>query len=256
LIERRIYPRRSLRSDVEVMSPDDGSTASWPTLDISQRGVAIYCEDTFTIGGEVYLQWPDLDEPVLLETVVAWSRGDVHGLAFVEPLTGSELATIVALDGVCETAALLPGFARYANGKTSDPVEDVYKLIARRELSAMSTVLCIARAAAPSAVGSPRLALFEAIVDATDALLTELGEHGVANFDPGDIDVAGLVEECASAWAEVTRLRAEGTSHGELVDRYVGDWMVPIGSRKWLDRMRLAIVHRDPAWILRIAGKP
>lgn len=144
---------------------------------------------------------------------------------------------------------------------TVDPVNAVYTLLARRDLTASMEAHKLARAAIPGAQGPALLALQEAITDALSSLLVELGEHGLSSaalsgMEPTDFDVQALAEECAAAWQEVKRLRDSGLSSSELVRPYVGNWMDPIGSPDWLQRMRLGVPRRkDPKWVARVARR-
>ncbi|MCC7108870.1 MAG: hypothetical protein IT382_06255 [Deltaproteobacteria bacterium] len=142
-----------------------------------------------------------------------------------------------------------------------DPLHAVYSLLAKRDLAASMQSCKLARAAIPRAEGATLLALQEAVTDALNSLLMELGEHGLVNvaqsgLNPADIDVQALADECAAAWQEVKRLRDSGLSSSELIRPYVGNWMDPIGSPDWLNRMRLGIPRRkDPKWVARVSRR-
>jgi hypothetical protein len=142
-----------------------------------------------------------------------------------------------------------------------EAVMQVYTLVARREIGASMQAYKIAKSAIPFAQGSALLALYEAITDSLDSFLTELGEHGIQNRwmwggELSEIDVEEMVGECAVAWQEVKRLRAAGVTSNALTKQYVGDWMDPMGSRDWLNKMRLSVPHhQDPEWITRITKR-
>ncbi|RYZ43559.1 MAG: hypothetical protein EOO71_03105 [Myxococcaceae bacterium] len=140
-----------------------------------------------------------------------------------------------------------------------EAVQRVYALIAEREIASSMQACVLAQASLEGARGNELLALQEAIVDSLDAMLIELGEHGLQNqalweqtVTGGDLDVAGMGRDCATAWQEVTRLRAAGFESQALTSPYVGGWMDPIGSRDWQNKMRLAVAHRDAKWVDRI----
>jgi hypothetical protein len=140
----------------------------------------------------------------------------------------------------------------------NNSVDAVYALLARRDLISSWSAYCLAKTAIPDAEGATLLALHEAAADVLCAFLSELGEHGLQNqalwgVEPHEFDVQVLVDECASAWREVRRLRDAGVTSRALIDRYVGGWMCPIGSRDWLNRMRLGVSHRtDPGWVAHV----
>jgi hypothetical protein len=140
-------------------------------------------------------------------------------------------------------------------------VEAVYTLLAQREFGAAMKAVELAKSAVPEAEGSALLALHEAIVHALDEFLTELGEHGVQNqslwgIELADVDVPKMVAECAAAWGEVTRLRADGVTSDTLTRPFVGVWMVPVGGREWMNEMRLGVQHRqDPTWSVRVSDR-
>lgn len=85
-----------------------------------------------------------------------------------------------------------------------------------------------------------------------------LGEHGMQNqalwgMEASKIDLKQMVDECTFALQEIQRLRDAGHSSKSLIDVYMRDWMIPIGSREWLDSMKLSVKHRDqPQWITRV----
>ncbi|NNC01499.1 hypothetical protein HJC10_01330 [Corallococcus exiguus] len=142
-----------------------------------------------------------------------------------------------------------------------ESVERVYALIAEREIAASMRACALARASLEGAQGNALLALQEAIVYSLNAMLAELGEHGLQNQalwegavpgNGGDVDVAGMTRDCAAAWQEVLRLRAAGCESQALVSPYVGGWMDPIGSPDWLDRMRRGVARRDAKWVDRL----
>ena len=136
-------------------------------------------------------------------------------------------------------------------------VDEVYSLIARRELRDSFRAYLVAKQALPSVEGAELLALHEGIVDSLDALLTELGEHGlVPDVVPRPIDVQAWVTECTASWKEVERLGATGLSGETFIASYVSSWMVPIGSRDWFKQMRLGVKHhQDPKWIERMKAR-
>jgi len=136
-------------------------------------------------------------------------------------------------------------------------VDEVYSLIARRDLRHSFRAYLAAKRGLPSVEGAELLALHQGVVDSLDALLTELGEHGLEpHLVPGPIDVQAWVTECAASWKEVERLDASGLSSEPLVASYVGSWMVPIGSRDWFKQMRLGVRHhQDPTWIERMKAR-
>lgn len=140
-----------------------------------------------------------------------------------------------------------------------EALHQVFALLAKRELAASTAAWRIAREAAAQAEGAPRLALHEAVAESLSALLTEIAEHGLRNqalwgIAPAQIDVQRMSDECAAAWSEVKRLRAAGVSSQALVGPYVGNWMDPIGSRAWLERMRLGVPYQQrPGWIRRVS---
>jgi hypothetical protein len=136
-------------------------------------------------------------------------------------------------------------------------IDDVFSLVAKRDLFVMLRIHEIAKPALATADGNELLALHEAIVHSLDALLTELAEHGLQNqaligIDRQQIDLPRWAEECETSWEHVKQLRSLGFVSGPLIDRYVGDWMFPIGSTDWLNQMRRSAVHRDAAWVARI----
>jgi len=135
------------------------------------------------------------------------------------------------------------------------PTEVVYSLVAMRDLRASLRAYLAARESLPTAEGVELLALHEATVDSLDALLTELGEHGLEpDLIPLDLDA--WVAACAASWREVERLRASGLSSAALIDPWVGQWMDPIGSRDWLKRMRLSVSHhQEPQWLASMAAR-
>lgn len=134
-------------------------------------------------------------------------------------------------------------------------IDEVYTLVAMRELSALFKIYETAKGALPKAQGAELLALHEAIVDSLDGLLTELGEHGFDNVALMDVELAALdlerlKDECASSWQEVKKLRDAGLDSGPLIRSYVAGWMDPIGSLGWQSNMRMGVKHRsDPAWV-------
>jgi hypothetical protein len=135
------------------------------------------------------------------------------------------------------------------------PVEEVYALIARRDLRDGFRAFVAAKQALPAVEGAELLALHEAIVDSLDALLTELGEHGL-EADLLPLDLSAWVTRCAASWREVERLRASGLSSEALIAPWVGGWMDPIGSRDWVKRMRLSVKHhQDPEWLARMVAR-
>lgn len=140
-----------------------------------------------------------------------------------------------------------------------ETLKSVYGLIAKRDLASSVAAWQIAKPVAAAAQGAVQLALYEAIADSLSALLTEIAEHGAHNralwgIAPGDIDVVSLNQECEQAWAAITSLRSRGLSSGPLIKPYVGSWMDPIGSREWLNQMRLGVRHRqEPGWLDRVA---
>ena len=118
----------------------------------------------------------------------------------------------------------------------------------------------VAQEAVAGAEGAHRLALQEAVVDGFDGFLTELGEHGAASLWAGEIalvrgDVARLAAACTAAWTDVQRLREGGVTPVVDVGRYTDAWLMPIGSRDWLQKMKLAVVHRDAEWIARVENR-
>ncbi|RKG92846.1 hypothetical protein [Corallococcus terminator] len=142
-----------------------------------------------------------------------------------------------------------------------ESVAQVHALIAEREIAASMRACALARASLEGARGNALLALQEAIADSLDAMLTELGEHGLQNQalweeavpgNVGNLDVAGMTRDCAAAWQEVKRLRAAGCESQALISPHVGGWMDPIGSRDWQNKLRLAVAHRDAKWIDRV----
>jgi hypothetical protein len=147
-----------------------------------------------------------------------------------------------------------------------DPVDTVYGLLAQRSLAASVAAWRIARAAISEAQDARLLALHEAITDALSALLIEIAEHALQNqaswgIAPDEVDVEALSNECHASWNEVKRLRGAGLTSEALTSAYVGGWMTPIGSRDWLDRMRLGVPHRHQRdWIERarriVRGEP
>jgi hypothetical protein len=140
-------------------------------------------------------------------------------------------------------------------------VDDVYRLVAKRNLAVKWQIYELASQGLVKAAGAELLALHEAIVDSLEMLLLDLGEHGLQNeallgIKVTQIDVRKWVELCAHSWEEVKRLRGTGLDSGSLIAPYVGDWMDPIGSANWLARMNLGVAHQsDAVWINRIAKR-
>jgi hypothetical protein len=140
-------------------------------------------------------------------------------------------------------------------------VDQVYSMLAKRTLAASLQAREMARAALPDAQGSELLALHEAIADSLDMLLGDLAEHGRQNerlfgIDLSKIDVQAWVDEYATSWEEVKRLRERGVNSKALVGAYMADRIIPIGSRDWLNRMRLSVAfHRDPAWVTQVSAE-
>jgi hypothetical protein len=138
-------------------------------------------------------------------------------------------------------------------------LKSVYGMIAKRDLASSVAAWQSAKPVAAEAEGAVQLALYEAIADSLSALLTEIAEHGAQNralwgIAASDVDVWALNEECEQAWAAISRLRSGGLSSGPLIKPYVGSWMDPIGSRDWLNQMRLGVRHRkEPGWLDRAA---
>lgn len=139
-----------------------------------------------------------------------------------------------------------------------DAIRAAYTMLARRDLCEALPACQAARAGLPHAQGAELLALNEAITHALSSVLIDLGEHGLASAvlcgaDPTIPDVQAMADECAAAWQQVRRLREAGVSSGELVGPYVSDWMDPIGSSDWLNRMRLGVPRRQQAkWTARV----
>lgn len=140
-------------------------------------------------------------------------------------------------------------------------VDDVFLLVAKRDLSVMRQVCDLAKPALTRTVGNELLALHEAIVDSLDALLTDLGEHGLQNqplsgIDPKQINIREWVDDCVASWKQVEHLRSAGATSSSLINPYVGNWMYPIGSEEWLRQMRRSVAHHsDPTWIDRVSRK-
>jgi hypothetical protein len=139
-------------------------------------------------------------------------------------------------------------------------VDEVYKLVAKRNLAVKFKIYELASQALVKAAGTELLALHEAIVDSLEVLLLELGEHGLQNqallgIDVAQIDVRKWAQLCAQSWDEVKRLRSIGLTSRPLIDPYVGGWMDPIGSVDWLERMKRGVArHLDATWINRVAA--
>lgn len=139
-------------------------------------------------------------------------------------------------------------------------VHEVYKLIAQRDLSLTMQICKLASEAVKTAEGVEALALYEAIVDSLDSYVTELAEHGTSTLAMRNVKITeeqlrDMVEECSRAWDEAERLRSTGIISKALIDKFVGDWMMPIGQRDWINRTRRSIrYHDEPEWVPRVAA--
>ncbi|MFB5757294.1 hypothetical protein [Leptospira interrogans] len=137
-------------------------------------------------------------------------------------------------------------------------VDSVYKLLAKRDLRDLVTAYRLAKEALNKAEDIALLALHEALVFSLEGLLTELGEHGLLNgalfgIDPDQINLRQWLEECIASFKEVKRLRNTGLTSSSLIDPYVGNWMFPIGSRDWLNQMKLVLENcQNTNWIERV----
>jgi hypothetical protein len=141
-------------------------------------------------------------------------------------------------------------------------VDRVYTLLAKPDLAVLLPAYEIAKEALPAAEGNELLALHEAIADSLSNLLRELGEHGpqqtqrLLGIEISEIDIRTWVEESTASWLEVKRLRDAGVTSGPLITAYMAGRTIPIGSRDWLNRMRLGVAHRqDPAWIKNVVAR-
>ena len=141
-------------------------------------------------------------------------------------------------------------------------VDEVLALIAQRDFPSAIAARRAARSALGQATAVELLTLYEAITHTLGDLLSELGEHGRQNeallgfgLDIGWLDVQAIVDEQVAAWREVERLRSDGLTSKAVVDRYLSDWMSPIGSPDWLNQTRRAIAHRDAEWVRRITTR-
>lgn len=143
----------------------------------------------------------------------------------------------------------------------TSPVDDVYRLLAKRDLAANLEAWVLARRAMDEASGSALLALHEARLHALRGFLLDVGEHGVQNealwgISAAMVDVQAMVDECVASWAQIKQLRAQGVESRELTRFYEIDAYFPIGSRDWLNQMTFAARNMaDPKWIARMAAK-
>ncbi|EMI65788.1 hypothetical protein Q2295_07815 [Leptospira interrogans] len=72
-------------------------------------------------------------------------------------------------------------------------------------------------------------------------------------IDPDQINLRQWLEECIASFKEVKRLRNTGLTSSSLIDPYVGNWMFPIGSRDWLNQMKLVLENcQNTNWIERV----
>lgn len=138
-------------------------------------------------------------------------------------------------------------------------VDAVYELLSQRSVAADLRAFAIASTDLAQAEGGALLALHQAILHVLDGLLSELGEHGLANLEgvelPG-LSVAAMVDHCARASKAIDQLRAAGVESESLISSWVGSWMVPIGSRDWLAQTRLGLSHHQaPDWVSRITER-
>lgn len=118
-------------------------------------------------------------------------------------------------------------------------------LLGQRDLDA-----CVACWRLARAVRDPTVATIEALLEAADSVLSELGEHGFANLQLDEADIRSMLAESVAA---VQALRTSGLDDGAAFEAINRSRSFAIGSRDWFETAkRWSGLALDPKWLARV----
>jgi len=128
--------------------------------------------------------------------------------------------------------------------------ERLLDLLGQRELDACVECWRLAR---ELVAREPQSATFEALLEATDSVLGDLGEHGFAHLQLPEADYRLMLADSVAA---VKTLRASGLDDGAAFVTLNRGRSLPIGSREWFDAMKRGVAWRSEAgWFVRVLAR-
>ncbi|MFH1807263.1 MAG: hypothetical protein ABIJ09_00860 [Pseudomonadota bacterium] len=102
-----------------------------------------------------------------------------------------------------------------------------------------------------------RLALLEANVHFLDVFLSDVAEHGHENLALWGVEKGALpamVTELQINLKHVEKMKSIGKNSRSITGAYVRDMVIPIGSREWLQTVKLGVKNMDDTWKSMVLG--